>query len=298
MSDLLAADFVRLMKSQIYRGILIFCVECLIFEVVFGYFEGNLDKGYMDSLLNTNFIVFGILLSIFIGLYIGSEYSDGTMRNKLISGNSRTSIYVSNFIVTLIGGTIIQALNFVVLSIMSAAIFGTYAPIAITSETNDFLVANSKMIMKQRILVIAEKQVIGFYIILVYTAIFVLITMLICSRSISVAAVMAAAIVIFAAGMTVSYAVSAYAPEEENELGQIVYANPEGYEFGSVKKKITGTRLTVYLFLDEFLPSSQAQNLTKKSVPKNSAKYLIYDSGIAALATIAGINLFNKKDLK
>ena len=269
MSDLLAADFVRLMKSQIYRGILIFCVECLIFEVVFGYFEGNLNKGYMDSLLNTNFIVFGILLSIFIGLYIGSEYSDGTMRNKLISGNSRTAIYVSNLIVTLIGGSIIQALNFIVLSIMSALIFGTYSPIAITSETDAFLVANAQLIMKQRILMIIQKQVIGFYIILVYTAIFVLITMLICSRSISVAAVMAAAIVVFAAGMTVSYAVSAYDPEEEdNELAQMVYANPENYEFSNVKKKLTGTKLTVYLFLDEFLPSSQAQNLTKKAVPK------------------------------
>ncbi|MEO1769428.1 ABC transporter permease subunit [Candidatus Enterococcus ferrettii] len=40
----------------------------------------------------------GILAAIFLSLFYGTEYQDGTMRNKLIVGHKRSSIYFANFI--------------------------------------------------------------------------------------------------------------------------------------------------------------------------------------------------------
>ena len=37
-----------------------------------------------------------ILLSLLAALFIGSEYSDGTMRNKCVAGHRRGSIYLAN----------------------------------------------------------------------------------------------------------------------------------------------------------------------------------------------------------
>lgn len=42
--------------------------------------------------------VMGLVSAIFISLFVGSEYSDGTMRNKVAVGHTRFSIYLSNFI--------------------------------------------------------------------------------------------------------------------------------------------------------------------------------------------------------
>lgn len=37
----------------------------------------------------------GILSAIFCSLFTGTEYSDGTIRNKIVVGHSRISIYLS-----------------------------------------------------------------------------------------------------------------------------------------------------------------------------------------------------------
>ena len=45
-----------------------------------------------------------ILLSVLTALFIGSEYSDGTMRNKCIVGHRRGSIYLANLLVCMAAG--------------------------------------------------------------------------------------------------------------------------------------------------------------------------------------------------
>lgn len=300
MGDLLAADFARLIKSQIFKGVIIFCVESLVFEVIISYFNKNLSKDYMDALLNTNFLVFGILLSVFIGLFIGSEYSDGTMRNKLVAGNSRTAIYISNLITCVLGGFILQMVNYIELNIISVALFGFYKPPA------QILPSQQENMVLMRAMKIAEKQTIALYIIIAYTAVFLLVTMLVCSKSGGTAAVMALALVILAAGMTIDGQVSSYNPKTAKETTEqsesIQYQDPiaqyQSGGFGRRKKELSGDKLKIYLFLDDLLPASQAQNLTKLNVPKNASKYVLYDLSTAGLATVFGIILFRNKDLK
>ena len=41
----------------------------------------------------------GLVAAILTSMFIGSEYSDGTIRNKLVVGHSRMRIYLANLIV-------------------------------------------------------------------------------------------------------------------------------------------------------------------------------------------------------
>ena len=48
----------------------------------------------------------GIILSVFISLFVGAEYEYGTIRNKIISGYGRSDIYLANIFTCIIAGWI------------------------------------------------------------------------------------------------------------------------------------------------------------------------------------------------
>ncbi|MDO4354585.1 MAG: ABC transporter permease, partial [Clostridia bacterium] len=52
----------------------------------------------MDFSLLTYVILSPIMTSVSAALFIGSDYSDGTLRNKLIAGHRRGNIYLANLI--------------------------------------------------------------------------------------------------------------------------------------------------------------------------------------------------------
>lgn len=49
------------------------------------------------------------IMGLFVSLFLGTEHSDGTLRNKLIVGHSRTNVFLTNFIVCLAGCLAITA---------------------------------------------------------------------------------------------------------------------------------------------------------------------------------------------
>lgn len=122
MSRLLSADFSRLWKSKLFWG-------CIIFNFVFSYMlckdrsAMNLLAGYKEEPLESVFFNYAaflmIIIPMFNTLFIGTEYSDGTIRNKLIFGHSRFSIYMSNLIVCSTANLLID-LSFM----LAGAIFG------------------------------------------------------------------------------------------------------------------------------------------------------------------------------
>ena len=52
----------------------------------------------------------GMAFAVFISLFLGKEFSDGTIRNKLIVGHKRENIYFSNYIMCLVGSLFIYAM--------------------------------------------------------------------------------------------------------------------------------------------------------------------------------------------
>ena len=105
MRNLLCANFSRLWRSAAFwvcAGVM-FAIS--IFELAVSYqprlqgAAGILDNRYMIFALLS-----GVVLSAFCSLFIGSEYSDGTMRNKIAVGHSRTAVYLSNLAVCAAAG--------------------------------------------------------------------------------------------------------------------------------------------------------------------------------------------------
>ncbi len=50
-------------------------------------------------LLNYSTMI-GVVIAIFTSLFLGVEYSEGAIRNKISMGHKRTAIYLSNLILT------------------------------------------------------------------------------------------------------------------------------------------------------------------------------------------------------
>lgn len=68
----------------------------------------TLEYYYFQFLLYIPFF-----LAVVTSMFLGTEYSDGTMRNKLIVGNKRTNIYLANLIVTFVAGLLIMCVWFI-----------------------------------------------------------------------------------------------------------------------------------------------------------------------------------------
>lgn len=73
-----------------------------IFMAVMDYISTRQYGDYEAQITNVLFIyalTVAILIPAFVSLFVGTEYSDGTIRNKMIIGHTRTCIYLSNLIV-------------------------------------------------------------------------------------------------------------------------------------------------------------------------------------------------------
>ena len=123
MNKLLSANFFRLRKNKCFRGSLAFMFVIGIASPLLRYRDMK-QSGYINNLDNGFFmcaLFIGIILAVFCSLFIGTEHNDGTIRNKIIVGQKRETIYLSNMvtcsIIAMIGITVL------VLSVTFASLF-------------------------------------------------------------------------------------------------------------------------------------------------------------------------------
>lgn len=97
MSKLLRANFARLKYSLSFRVCVIISVFAGLSNIFMTYITA---PGQLFSLVSFFFCGSNVMLlaAAFIPLFIGTEYSDLTMRNKLVVGHTKTAVYLSNFI--------------------------------------------------------------------------------------------------------------------------------------------------------------------------------------------------------
>ena len=105
MSRLLVSTFIRMLKKVIFW----FLVLCMFAYGVYSALNiaSEARMGFvLDGCLFECLPMMGLISAIFTSLFIGSEYSDGTIRNKIIVGHSRIRIYLVNFIVCAIASVL------------------------------------------------------------------------------------------------------------------------------------------------------------------------------------------------
>ena len=103
MRKLIAANFFRFRKdrfSWFVVGIIVILSLVNVFNSARSY-ETMAASGYSRSLDDYYFNqapLIGAFLALLISMFLGTEFSEGTIRNKLCIGHKRNEIFLSNFI--------------------------------------------------------------------------------------------------------------------------------------------------------------------------------------------------------
>lgn len=95
MTNLLSANLFRLRKSILFRVTLLLCAAAGAWQPLQTYLEYQRTFP-LDAVFFVYAMLIGLVLSVFLSLFFGAEYSDGAIRNKLAAGHTRVSVYLAN----------------------------------------------------------------------------------------------------------------------------------------------------------------------------------------------------------
>ncbi len=276
MRKLLSAGLIRLKKSRIFWLLACFMLALGLYYPIAIRIQAdkyNSPATAIDSPFFSHIMLMGVLTAVFISLFVGTEYSDGTIRNKLIIGHSRAAIYVSNLTVCACAVLFLAVCFMLPCACVGIPLLGSFS-----------------MGTGHAVLLIACTLIIE----LAYTALFTLAAMLIHSKaSLATVTILTAFLMLFASIFLYSELSQPkmWTDYIEMEDGQIIQSEPEPNKY-----YVTGTKRRVYTFLMEFLPSGQAVTLLDKELPL--VRVFLYDSLIVILCTGAGLFGFSRKDIK
>lgn len=281
MSKLLSANFFRLKRDKIFwivsAAMLVISAFSMINNGITAqkYADENIDNNLtvLDSCYFNLLPMIGFFFSIFISLFLGTEYSEGTIRNKLISGHTRTDIYLSNYLTCLAGTEFIYVL-FLIGGLTGIPFFGGWKGSA-----------------SQLIIYI----VIGFFITASLTAILNMLSMMSANKAIT------AVLSIVISLVLILLASSIYNVLNEPEMTrEMIEYTADGVTLGDEIPNpayVSGLQRKIYEWLLQFLPTGQSI-LAANSEISQSVLNLVYSAAIAVIVNISGIFAFRKKDLK
>lgn len=294
MNKLLTANFIRLKKSKLFWIITVFNIvmSCVSIantydynQSLIEYHEGMTDSAFVPTTalhLLYNFTpLIGLISAFMLAFFIGTEYHDNTMRNKLICGQSRVKVYLANLLICFLITTLFWLLPILMVLMVGIPLLGM--PKLTTAALAQLLVF----------------AVIGLLICAVYASLFTLISMLIHNRSYALICGVVLAIVLLFAG---SFCESRLSEPEyytdysliftEDGTQQVVLSEP-------VKNPMylgeNARRLVTFLY--DFLPGGQTIQIANLNVA-NEPLLILYSIGIAGVSTFVGVYFFKKKDLK
>lgn len=273
MNNLLHADFRRLLRDRLFWALLAAMVLWGILILVnrlrwlkYGE-QPSLDEIFFNFAALT-----GFTSAAFCSLFIGREYSDGLLRNKITIGCSRAKIYLSGFLVS-----------------SAAAILSTLAYMAVMCAAGIPLLGFFDSPSEEILLLIAASLLLN----LVYTSIFHLISMLNSSKAASAIFCMVLSISLL---MIASLLLQRLSQPEMIQQVQMADGTPVVSQAAN-PKHLTGSAREVYQFFADVLPAGQSLQIAAAQV-FHPLRLLLSSAGITAAVNLIGIYLFKRKNLK
>ena len=275
MAKLLRANLSRLWKSRIFYIGLAFMLLLNVFLVLDGWNYGR--QGYpepLEDMLFQNCIIIGFVSAVVVGMFLGTEYSDGTIRNKIAVGHTRVSIYLANLIVC-------AAASALLLLISLALGFGL----------GSFLLDPLGLPMK----VLLLYTCIGLLTTVSFASIYTLVAMLSPSKASGAVLCLVLALVLLFATSAVEGALTE--PEMVQDFVMSVDGTPNLGEPHPNPRYVTGTKRAVLEVIYDILPTGQAFQISNNECA-HPARLPAFSLLVALVTSAAGALLFRRRDLK
>lgn len=258
MNKLLNAGLVRLFHNRLFRTGMLLSVSFGILMNLIRYLDiqknpeayAKLGAEYhsAEGFVFSGAIYIMFLIAVIVAKLLGTEYSDGTLRNKIIAGHKREAIFLANYGIGAVASLCMLLAFIVVTLIVGRALLP--ATCLTTRELVSFVLSECASM-------------------LALTAIFVMITMLVRSKSTAIATCLILTVVFFAAGMTISSKLS----------------------------EAQGIKRAVYEQLNNILPVNQVLQVMMFE-KEHLVIMAVYSVLLIALCNGTGIWVFRKIDLK
>lgn len=275
MAKLLRANLSRLWKSRIFYVGLIFMAVLNVFLVLDGW--KSIRMGYtepLEEMLFQNCIVIGFVCAVVVGMFLGTEYSDGTIRNKIAVGHTRVNIYLANLIVC-------AAASALLLMISLSVGFGL----------GSFLLDPLELPVKALLLY----TLIGLLTTVSFASIYTLVAMLSPSKaSGAVLCLVLSLVLVFAASL-----VGGTLTEPEMVQDYVMTENgmPIPGDPHPNPRYVTGTKRAVLEVIYDVLPTGQAFQISNNECA-HPVRLPIFSLLLTLVTSTAGALLFRRRDLK
>lgn len=214
----------------------------------------------------------GFFCAVFSCLFLSVEYSEGTVRNKLAVGHTRREVYLSSFL-TVFAASLCMALAWLIGGLAGVPFLG-------------FLTLGPGRT------VLCFAVILGFT--AAFSAIYTFIGLLNDRRSVTVITISVWLILTLVSNI---FASALYEPEmikqgmismEDGTVSAIMNPNPN---------YISGIQRAIYEFLADFLPTGQLCSLQDIQLD-HPLRMLLCSAFLTVSATLGGMKLFGRKDLK
>ena len=274
MLDLLRASFFRLRKNRSFLLLAAFMVLIGI-AIPLKHLLSHDTEWILDFSFFTYMLLESVLAAVLTALFVGGEYSDGTMRNKLIAGHRRSSIYLTNLITCTAAGILLCVAH-----IVPHAVLGLL--------TCRFEAAAG---------VVFCYIGLSFALTAAFAALFTMIAMLCRSKSHTTAACILLSVLLLLWGVQITSALNE--PEVFPAYTYVDTATGTATEQPAMRNPnyLSGTKRQVYVFLRNFTPGGQALQIAGMSAD-TPGRLALYDGVILLAATGCGLAVFRRRNLK
>ncbi|MCM1569069.1 MAG: ABC transporter permease [Roseburia sp.] len=278
MVKLLRANLARLWKSKVFwLGFFVLTAFGILQKITI--IQDSIEVHYLEEAFWIQALVIGMILSVFISLFVGSEYEYGTIRNKIISGHARSNIYFVNVLVCILAGWM-MCLGCLISSLLTGVPF------------LGFFHRELSEVLLQGICVFALSAA--------YTAIYCFFAMLIPNRTITAIVCILLSFLLLFAGTVVSNRLDEseyyYIPDATLGIGEI----DDGSHSEWIRNPdyLEGTKRRIYEIVFEVIPGGQSLQLS--GMLNEHTRYIeMFSASLAwiVLSCGCGLLLFCRKDL-
>lgn len=221
------------------------------------------------------FILLCLVLGAFCSLFLGTEYSDGAIRNKLIVGSTRTQIYLAAYLSCVMAGLLMMGVYWAVVCAVGLPLLGPF-------------------VMPWSSLLLFSGA--GLMLLLAEAALFTLFSMLNRSKAVTAVITLLALVSLIMMSSYINSRLDAPETLPSYEFSMDGVVKESGSSGQPNPDYLTGAEREAYQFALDFLPTGQGLQLTMMEAA-DPGYLMLYSLLIVLISTGAGIYFFRRKDL-